>query len=247
MSDCKTSLKLSRLIKNTAKSVDSFSLLFVDFMNRSSSIQQENYAMVIRNAFSAGKNGVEIELEECEAIMPRVEKLCDIVNNKGNAIAKTICCESLAHRYADMWYFTRDDNYEKKCQFYYNKCHEIALQNQYWKNVDSSIYWLAVANHRMNLLDEAKKTYLRVATRGSPRFLKSTSFRRKIVAAYVYSRPEVDLVHIDSISQIDSLKHPKYIDIYNRVRRDPDIISYLGYAEKAEQYRKIKHKQSERH
>ena len=194
------SRRLSGLIADLNLPIDNYINQLLDFM----SIQktgQDIYGMLVRNAFGVGKNASNADPKKWQDLLNRVETILGIVNQKGSIFAKVIFNESMGHRYSDCWFETKHEQYEVKMKQCYVFSHEQSKLANLYKNIDSTMFWLAVAYHRMGRFADAKYYYKIVADRGEPRFLKS-SFVNKILLSFIYSQDLVDLIPHTTISQI---------------------------------------------
>jgi len=166
---------------------------------------QEPYAAVIREALRAGKNGnrsrhkrvgnKHINSDFYQKVFLRVQKFVLWINYHGKPLAKIIANESIAHRWGDLFISTRKREYERKVIFHYTEAHKIALGRRMWKNVDSSIYWLADTYVKVAIkagaggemhphwIKKAKRWYCQLHNRQGPRFMQPLHGRKLRQAA----------------------------------------------------------------
>lgn len=181
------------IIKNLDTPIESFVDSLVDEMGIFR-LRQEPVAAIIRDVFGASKNGKTADVRNWDQLMPRVEKIVQYINDKGNAFSKVVANESIAHRYADYLMQTGDIKYEEKMLFHYLLSHKLAKKKGYLKNIDSTLYWIAVAYERASdvaslsefkdrFLQESKKYYCMVASRKGKRFKRGPAFGNKIKVA----------------------------------------------------------------
>jgi hypothetical protein len=208
----KQSRKISGLMSELSIPIDTFINDLLDFLNEDKS-GQEPYAMLVRNAFGVQKNGYDANPSKWSALLPRIEEILSIVNNKGSIFAKMIFNESMGHRYSDCWFETNDPAYEAKMSKCYLEGYKQSCKIKSYKNIDSTMFWLAVAYHRMGRFEEARKYYKTVANRGGPRFFKS-SFVNKIWLSFIYSQDMVCLPPYKEISKILDRKNPLIHQLY---------------------------------
>ena len=178
---------------------------------------QEPYAMLVRNALDAGKNGTTVDIKKWEAIFSRLEQLLAKIDRKGSPFAKVIWFESMGHRYADYWLQTNKPEYEQKILECYKKSYEIACTENLTKNMDSTMFWTAIAYHRKGDFVTAKKYYKVVADRKGERFV-SRKFREKIVWSIIYARPDIDLFPIKNVTDIFAKGNPELREIYHNTK-----------------------------
>lgn len=158
---------------------------------------QEPFAAVIRDALRAGKNGCRSRHKHVGAdhvnsrfykeTFVRVQEFVSWINLHGKPLSKVIANESIAHRWGDLFFFTLKLEYEEKMVFHYLEAYKWAIKCRSWKNVDSSLFWLADTyrkvsekNGKANLLwlKKAKDYYCQVCNRPGPRFTQSLHQRK---------------------------------------------------------------------
>ena len=188
----KTQRQFVRELRDPEEPVNKVAKRFNKWVGKKS---QEPFAAVIRDALRAGKRGCRsrhkrigwshINSDFYHVVFPRVQQFVLWMNYHGKPLSRVIANESIAHRWADFFIFTRKREYERKMVFHYREAHKVALECKSWKNVDSSIFWLAdtyyLAAKKAKPTDElhpywikkAKKYYCEVANRSGPRFQQS--------------------------------------------------------------------------
>jgi len=187
-------VKYLPLVKDTSVSIKSFIAGILKWLSKPKYPGYEPYGALIRDMFSAGKNGKKSKVSDWVKLLPRAEKIVSGANKWGSLFAKAILNECIAHRYADCLLQTKDLIWEGKMRSSYLAAHKAAIKGKYWKNVDSSLYWLAVAyqrasekgrfpNDSMRFLRLALKYYTNVVNRKGPRYTISPDFNKKIVRA----------------------------------------------------------------
>ena len=178
---------------------------------------QEPYAMLVRNSLDAGKNGNTVDISKWDNTFSRLEEILDIVDKKGSYFSKVIFNESMGHRYVDYWLKTNDPKYEVKMLKCYKISYEIACIVNLTKNIDSTMFWTAIAYHRKGDFITAKKYYKIVADRKGERFV-SRKFREKIVWSIIYARPDIELFPIKNVTDIFAKGNKKLRDIYHNTK-----------------------------
>ena len=157
----------------------------------------EPYGAFIRIAMGVGKNGYDSDPQKWLSLLNKIEQITAIVDKNGSCFAKTILHESIAHRYADLFLLDKSVEYEQKMLDHYSLANKYALDGEYYKNVDSSFYWLAVAYHRAGEWKKARYYYCRIAKREGHRFTRSKFFIRKIELSKRYCREKNMPEYID--------------------------------------------------
>lgn len=138
--------------------------------------KNDPYACLFRISLKIKKNGRGANPREWGEIFPRIEKIVEIINDRGSIYARIIMNETIAHRYAD--YFIQMGIHSEKMKKCYKKAHELAVKYKYLKNIDSTLYWLAVAYEKGGRPDLARKYYCKVALRKGKRFDRDTHKRK---------------------------------------------------------------------
>ena len=152
---------------------------------------QEPVGVIIRDSLEASKNGKTADVSKWVTLMPKIEKIVKHISNNGNLFAKTVINESVAHRYVDFLLQTGDIKYEEKMNYHYILAYKTAVEGNFLKNIDSTMYWLATGYERAskenNLQDhwvdfkkQAKKYYCVVANRKGKRYTAGSCFGKKI-------------------------------------------------------------------
>lgn len=142
--------------------------------------RQEPYALFFRLVFKAKKNGhktTKEDLKNWDLILPRVVKIIEEINRDGSIFAKTIFNESIAHRYAN--YYILLGKYETEMKKHYLLAYNYALEGRLYKNIDSSIYWMARAYEYAGNKEEAYKYFCQVVNRKGKRY-RDPGQRKKI-------------------------------------------------------------------
>ncbi len=187
-------VKYLPVVRDTSIPVESFIAGLLKWLNKPKYAIYEPYGALMRDMFDAGKNGKKSRVSDWDKLLPRAEKIVRYADKHGSLFARTILNECIAHRYADCLLQTRDLVWEAKMRDAYMKAYKAALKGRYWKNVDTSLYWLAVAYYhaaeknrfpedKQRFLRLACKFYCKVANHKGVRYNKSSEFRKKISVA----------------------------------------------------------------
>jgi len=160
----------------------------------------EPYGALMRDMFCAGKNGSKSKVGDWGELLLRAEAIVRSANKRGSFFAQAILNECIAHRYADCLFQTRNLEWEEKMRSSYVKAYKAAVKGKYWKNVDSSLYWLAFAYHnasKKNRFPEDKERFLKlsyeyyskVVNRKGTRYKQSSAFNEKMrMAKRMYNK-----------------------------------------------------------
>jgi len=155
-----------RKIKNLSVPVEDFADDLLEWM-RKPKCSYEPYAALVKMSLGIRYHRRRGGSETWSKIVPRLEKLTEIADDRGSNFAIIIMHESMGHRYLDLWLETGDDEYEKKVKMSYLAAYDAAVAGKFGKNIDSSIFWLAAAYERAGRYKEARKYYCKVAAAGS--------------------------------------------------------------------------------
>ena len=138
------------------------------------------YAVIYREVLGVDKNGKDADPDTWGKYFDRVKDLHMMIMENGSVFAKMISCEGLAHRYLDMHLrYGRDEDF-KECSSLYKAAHNWARTGKFWKNVDSSFYWLGMAYVRCDNYPKAITYFCKVANRKGKRYNVSSSFNKKL-------------------------------------------------------------------
>jgi len=173
----KVTRKFSDLIKDQEVPIESFVDEFLEWMNEPV-CSFEPYAFVIKRAFGIHYHKRRGDMTGWENILPRVEEILRIADERGSEFCRMILHETVGHRYLDFWLNTKDPEYEDKMKQCYLESNRLAKKLNCLKNIDSSLYWLAEAYKRAGRNHEAHKYYCAVANRKGRRFAQSLHMRK---------------------------------------------------------------------
>jgi tetratricopeptide (TPR) repeat protein len=138
------------------------------------------YAIIYRNVLRIDKNGLGADPSTWGLLFDRIKDLHEMVMKDGSIFAKIMTCENLAHRYLDLYLkYKKEEDYER-FEKLYKTAYDLSVKGEYWKNVDSSYYWLGIAYIRCEEPIKAIKCFCKVAGNKNPQYRMSTAFWKKV-------------------------------------------------------------------
>jgi len=167
-------------IKDESIDLSSFIKEYLEWMKKPKSHRLDAYAIVYREVLGVDKNGKNADPSTWGALFDRIKDLHELVIKDGSIFAKIISCESLAHRYVDLFLASNNEKYLTLYESLYEKTHKLAIKGKYWKNVDSSLYWLGIAYSRCGMDKEAINAFCRIKNRKGERYTKSPAYQKKM-------------------------------------------------------------------
>tara|TARA_Y100000034_G_scaffold92333_1_gene111580 strand:- start:25388 stop:26074 length:687 start_codon:yes stop_codon:yes gene_type:complete len=138
------------------------------------------YAIIYRDVLCIDKNGKDADPSTWGPLFDRIKDLHDMIMKDGSLFAKVQTCENLAHRYLDLYLLHGKKEDYNMFKGLYKSAHKYALEGKYWKNVDSSYYWLGIAYIRCDEYEKAVSCFCRVHRRRGKRYNVSSAFNRKL-------------------------------------------------------------------
>ncbi len=131
----------------------------------------ETFAALVRDALEVNVDGKNVNnINQWEYIIPRIEKIQEIFEDRGTLFGRIIISESLAHRYVDLFLHTKDSKYRQKAEEYYLHSFALSKKNKQFKNIDSSLIHLGKAYLKFGETQAARKTFRKLLKRKGRRY-----------------------------------------------------------------------------
>jgi len=153
---------------------------YLDWMKKPTGSRLDAYAIIYRNVLGIDKNGKNSDPSTWGELFDRIKSLHKLVMRDGSIFAKVISCESLAHRYVDLYLKNKKESDFKEFESLYEDTYKFSLKGKYWKNVDSSIYWLGIAYARCGYNKKSVSAFCRVHKRKGKKYTKSPAYQSKM-------------------------------------------------------------------
>ncbi|MAG26969.1 hypothetical protein CMI47_15630 [Candidatus Pacearchaeota archaeon] len=167
-------------IKDENISLKSFIDEYLQWMKKPKGHRLDAYAIIYREVLGVDKNGKNADPSLWGSMFDRITLLHNMIMDRGSIFAKVISCEGLAHRYVDLYLFNKDKKNIKTYEDLYEDAHQLAIKGKYWKNVDSSMYWLGIAYSRCGFNKKAVNAFCRIKNRKGERYKKSPAYQKKM-------------------------------------------------------------------
>lgn len=134
----------------------------------------ETFAALTRKSLEVGPQGSNVDVSKWDQILPRLERIQDIFENKGSYFGRIILSESLAHRYVDIFLHDGEPKYKERAEQLYRHAFKLAKKNKQYKNIDSSLMHWGAACLKFGEIENARKLFRSILNRKGPRYKHPT-------------------------------------------------------------------------